>query len=157
MEEGPLRDLIDVAFQLASDSIDKVKAKTQDKRGIPPEEQRLNFGKAMQIFVKILSGKTITLDVQASDSIDKVKAKTQDKCGIPPEEQRLNFGGKQLEDGRILSDYNIQKRVGFAPRSASCWRHDARRTGECDGGGTDHSGSMHAPCGWRNKLYCHTP
>ena len=93
----------------ASDSIDEVKAKTQDKCGIPPEEQRLNFGKAMQIFVKTLSGKTITLDVQASDSIDKVKAKTQDKCGIPPEEQRLNFGGKQLEDGRILSDYNIQK------------------------------------------------
>ena len=116
----------------------KQKIQCKLKEGVPPGQQRLVFngkqlkdghtlsdynikqkstihvrvrcGTCMLIFVKTaLTGKTITLEVDPANSIMNVKRKIQDKEGIPPDQQRLIFASEQLQNGRTLSDYNIQK------------------------------------------------
>ncbi len=63
----------------------------------------------MQIFVRELAGRIITLNIELADSIDKIKEQIQDKLGIPPDQQRLLYAGKQLMENMTIGDYNVQK------------------------------------------------
>lgn len=84
---------------------EKLKEKTHSTQKRSPRVRDGEF----QIFVKNLAGKTVTLWVSPDDTVETLKAKLEEKEEIPPQEQRLILGGKQLEDGRLLKDYNIQK------------------------------------------------
>ena len=126
-----------VTFEVEpTDRIEIIKTKIEEKEGIPPEHQMLIFGGKQlvdnldlafyniknlstihlllkirdpthNIYVRTLTGKTVTLEVEISDTIEKIKTKIQEKEGIPPDQQKLFFSGKELEDNLNLEHYNI--------------------------------------------------
>jgi len=119
-------------FVASEESVSRAQQRIAAKEGIPAEQQRLVFGSAasssssavkttttmmpleprggtMPIFLRSLTGKTLTLYVEKTDRVETLKKKVEDKIGVPADQQRLIFGGKQLEDGHTLEEYNVQR------------------------------------------------
>jgi len=123
------------------DTIEDIKNRIMEKEGVPTDQQRLIFGGkqlegqktladydvqedstfhmvlrlrgGMQLFVKTLDGKTLTVDAEEEDTIEDIKNRIMEKEGVPTDQQRLIFGGKQLEGQKTLADYDVQEDSTF--------------------------------------------